>query len=164
MKLFEKVKVHSQHYCTLLSVSVQAMLTFFVIFIRNRKQGTRYTNPAGFFFAERFVCFGCPSKTKKARSTHNLPVPVKTRSCALQFGRLDMPSMLGRFMVQLLNAGSLGMPCDLLIFLRASQKPSQDEYIAEGANPNQANIFGFTPLHLAAWRNNLEGGRALGGV
>lgn len=36
-----------------------------------------------------------------------------------------------------------------------------DEYIAEGANPNQANIFGFTPLHLAAWRNNLEGVRGL---
>lgn len=36
-----------------------------------------------------------------------------------------------------------------------------DEYIAEGANPNQANIFGFTPLHMAACRNNLEGVRAL---
>lgn len=32
-----------------------------------------------------------------------------------------------------------------------------DGYIAQGANPNVANVFGYTPLHLSASAGNVEG-------
>ena len=42
------------------------MLTFFVIFIRNRKRGTRYTNPAG-FFCGTLCLFWLPFQDKESK-------------------------------------------------------------------------------------------------